>query len=84
MRRAGVCQTRIADGRVHLVQGPMCHWRLASIGDGNEQGFVEKREMGDEQLKAGNMAREHTEENRRVRLIGPDDRRSNVFAKTRE
>ena len=28
------------DGRVHLVQGPMCHWRLASTGDGDEQGFV--------------------------------------------
>ena len=31
------------DGRVHLVQGPMCHWRLASTGDGNEQGFVRGR-----------------------------------------
>ena len=28
------------DGRVYLVQGPMCHWRLASTGNGNEQGFV--------------------------------------------
>ena len=28
------------DGRVHLVQGPMCHWRLSPIGDGDEQEFV--------------------------------------------
>ena len=28
------------DGRVHLVQGPMCHWRLSSTGDGDEQEFV--------------------------------------------
>ena len=28
------------DGRVHLVQDPMCHWRLSSTGDGDEQGFV--------------------------------------------
>ena len=28
------------DERVHLVQGPMYHWRLASTGDGDEQGFV--------------------------------------------
>ena len=28
------------DGRVHLVQGPMCHWRWSSTGDGDEQGFV--------------------------------------------
>ena len=27
------------DGRVHMVQGPMCHWRLSST-DGDEQGFV--------------------------------------------
>ena len=26
------------DGRVHLVQGPMCYWRLSSTGDGDEQG----------------------------------------------
>ena len=28
------------DGRVHLVQVPMCHWRLSSTSDGDEQGFV--------------------------------------------
>ena len=32
------------DGRVHLVQGPMCHSRLASTGDGNEEVCVEKRD----------------------------------------
>ena len=35
----------------------MCHWRLASTGDGDEQGFVRgKNEMGDDQLKAGSFA----------------------------
>ena len=44
------------DGRVHLVHGPMCHWRLSSTGDGEEQGFVRgKNEIGDEQLKAGSF-----------------------------
>ena len=28
------------DGRVHLVEGPMCHCGLASTGDGNKLGFV--------------------------------------------
>ena len=29
-------QELMNDGRVHLVQGPMCHWRLSSTGDGDE------------------------------------------------
>ena len=34
----------------------MDHWRLASTGDGNEQGFVRaKNVMGDEQLEVGNI-----------------------------
>ena len=33
------------DGRVHWVQGPMCHWRLSSTGDGDEQGFCRRLVM---------------------------------------
>ena len=60
------------DGRVHLVQGPMCHWRLASTGDGNEQGFVcgKTRWATRSSMLATMLAREHAGENRRVRLIG--------------
>ena len=55
------------DGRVHLVQRPMCHWRLASTGDGDEQGFCAwKDEMGDEQLKAGNI---RWQENMREKIV---------------
>ena len=60
------------DGRIHLVQGPMCHWRLASSGDGNEQGFVrgKTRRATSSSRLATLLAREHAGENRRVRLIG--------------
>ena len=34
----------IIDGRIHLVQGPMCRCRMTATGDRNEQGFVEKRD----------------------------------------
>ena len=63
------------DGRVHLVQGPMCHWRLASTGDGNEQGFVrgKTRWATSSSRLATLLAREHAGENRRVRLIGPNE-----------
>ena len=45
------------DGRVHLVQGPMCHWRLSSTGDGDEQGIVRgETRWATEQLKAGSFA----------------------------
>ena len=47
------------DGRVHLVQGPMCHWRLASTGDGERLAAL--------------LARELAGENRRVRLIGRNE-----------
>ena len=59
----------LSDGRVHLVQGPMCHWRLASTGIGNEQGFVRGKtrwETSSSRL-ATFLAREHAGENRRVR-----------------
>ena len=63
------------DGRVHLVQGPMCYWRLASTGDGNEQGFVRGKTrwaMSSSRL-ATLLAREHAGENCRVRFIGRDE-----------
>ena len=28
------------DGRVHLVQGPMCRWRMTATDDRDEQGIV--------------------------------------------
>ena len=54
------------DGRVHLVQGPMCHFRLASTGCGNEQGFVrgKTRWATSSSRQATLLAREHAEENR--------------------
>ena len=60
------------DGRVHLVQGPMCHWRLSSTGDGDEQGFVrgKTRWATSSSRLAALLAREHAGENRRVRLVG--------------
>ena len=59
------------DGRVHLVQGPMCHWRFASAGDGDEQGFVrgKTRWATSSSRLAALLARKHAGENRRVRLI---------------
>ena len=61
--------------RVHLVQGPMCHWRLASTGDGNEQGFVrgKTRWATSSSRLATLLAREHAGENRRVRFIGRNE-----------
>ena len=63
------------DGRVHMVQGPMCHWRLASIGDGNEQGVVRgKTRWATSSSRLATLpAREHAGENRRVRLIGRNE-----------
>ena len=60
------------DGRVHLVQGPMCHWRLSSTGEGDAQGFVrgKTRWATSSSRLAALLAREHAGENRRVRLIG--------------
>ena len=76
------------DGRVHLVQGPMCHWRLVSTGDGDEQGFVrgKTRWATSSSRLAALLAREHAGENRRVRLIGrnDDDCSIDVLAKIRE
>ena len=62
----------LSDGRVHLVQGPMCQWRLPSTGDGNEQGFVrgKTRWATSSSRLATLLAQQHAGENRRVRLIG--------------
>ena len=59
------------DGRVHLVQGPICHWRLSSTGDGDEQGFVrgKTRWATSSSRLAALLARRHAGEHRRVRLI---------------
>ena len=39
----------LGDGRVHLVQGPLCRWRMTARDDGGEQGFVrEGHEMSNE------------------------------------
>ena len=52
----------------------MCHWRLASTGDGNEQGFVRgKTRWATSSRLATLLAREHAGENRRVRLIGRNE-----------
>ena len=53
----------------------MCHWRLASTGDGNEQGFVrgKTRWATSSSRLATLLAREHAGENRRVRLIGRNE-----------
>ena len=75
------------DGRVHLVQGPMCHWRLSSTGDGHEQGLcrrlvmatsrdlcVEKTRWATSSSRlAALLARKHAGENCRVRLIGRNE-----------
>ena len=63
------------DGRVHFVQGPMCHWRLASTGDGDEQGFVrgKTRWATSSSRLATLLARERAGENRRLRSIGRNE-----------
>ena len=63
------------DGRVHLVQGPMCHWRLASTGDGDEQRFVrgKTRWATSRSRLAALLTKEHAGEDRRVRLIGRNE-----------
>ena len=63
------------DGKVHLVQGPMCHLRLASTGGGHEQGFVRRKtKWATSSLRLATLlARQHAGENRRVRLIGRNE-----------
>ena len=61
------------DGRVHLVLGPMCHWRFSSTGDGDEQEFVrgKTRWATSSSRLAALLARKHAQKKKsRVRLIG--------------
>ena len=53
----------------------MCHWRLASTGDGDEQGLArgKTRWATSSSRLAALLAREHAGENRRVRLIGRNE-----------
>ena len=62
----------LSDGRIHLVQGPMCHWRMTVTVDRDEQGFVRgKTSLATSSSRLATLlAREHAGENRRVRLIG--------------
>ena len=63
------------DGRGHLVQGLMCHWRLPSTGNGNEQGFVrgKTRWATSSSRLPALLARKYAGENRRVRLVGRNE-----------
>ena len=60
------------DGRIYLVLGPMCHWRMTATDDRIDQGFVrgKTRWATSSSKLATLLAREHAGENRRVRLIG--------------
>ena len=60
-----------SDERIHLVQGPMCHWRMTATDDRDEQGFVRRktRLATSSSRFATLLAIEHAGENRRVRLI---------------
>ena len=54
------------DGRIHLVQGSTCHWRMAATDDRNEQGFVrgKTRWATSSSRLATLLAREQAGENR--------------------
>ena len=62
----------LSDGRIHLVQGPMCRWRMTATDDRVEQGFVRgKTRWATSSSRAATLlVREHAGENRRVRLLG--------------
>ena len=52
----------ISDERIHLVQGPMCRWRMTATDDRHGQGFV----CG--QTRWATSSSRHAGENRRVRV----------------
>ena len=52
----------ISDGRTHLVQGPMCRWRMTATDDRHGQGFVRG------QTRWATSSSRHAGENRRVRV----------------
>ena len=61
----------LSDGRILLVQDPLCHWRMTATDDRDEQGFVCGKTRGaTSSWLATLLAKEHAGENRRVRLIG--------------
>ena len=62
----------LSDGRIHLVQGLMCRWRMTATDGRDEQGFVrgKTRWATSSSKLATLLAREHAGENRQVRLIG--------------
>ena len=65
----------LSDGRIHLVQGPMCRWRMTATSDRDAQGFVrgKTRWATSSSRLAASMARENARANRQVRLIGPNE-----------
>ena len=54
------------DGRIRLVLGPICHWRMAATDDRLEQGFVrgKTRWATSSSKLATLLAREHAGETR--------------------
>ena len=50
------------------MQGPMCRWRVTATGDRNLQGFVRG------QMRWASSSSRHAGENRRVRLIGQNEK----------
>ena len=69
-------QEILNDGTIHLVLGPMFHWRMSSTDDRIEQGFVrgKTRWATSSSRLATLLAREDAGENRQVRLIGQNGR----------
>ena len=62
----------LSDGRIHLVQGSMCHWRMTATDDRDEQGSArgKTRWATSSSRLATLLTREHAGESRRVRLVG--------------
>ena len=52
----------ISDGGIHLVQSPMCRWRMTATDDRHEQGFVRG------QTRWASISSRHAGENHRVRV----------------
>ena len=65
----------LSDGRIQLVQGLVCRWRMTATDDRDEQEFVhgKRRWATSSSRLATVLAREHAGENRRVRLIGQNE-----------
>ena len=75
----------LSNGRIHLVQRPMCRWRMTATGDRDEQGIV--RGKSSEQLEVGNIVGERTcwrKSSRAVEWAERDNRGSDVLTETFE